>query len=1466
MKNKVCYDVIKRTGEDIKSRAFSIDDFLDVIKTHLISYEMFVTEAKDLPEVVKNAFFNNYTELYNSKDEQLKQYSRKLFESKIGRKGDAPIFNRRLFNFNNKNVPMFDVYINRRTDFLIKPSGGIIHNENKNSEEGMIFIRCYNYRVIHGKNLSEFVDISTKLHADYGLIDSQMRAIPWFLDEWINNSWLHLNETEYTYVMSPLLHHCLKIYDKMLLLSKQKYGYFMPGLLKNAVDASFNDARILMGMNEKYKTINNIFVRVVPSIKIKDINGVTEFSRFFNPYSTDEMSNAYSYTDVVSSGSGKDGRNKISTDDYKQALIAMGLNNFIFTKEENTNNGLFAWVNPAFIPILNEVGLLESDLGTLNNHMIKIDYKTGQYVTALNGKTDPVKMIGPKDKLKRSKKGNQRFKLSNSRTFLYDIDDSITRNVTKGIDNTDYFFHRNVNYMSNSKELSINSYARNALVAFVSSDLELPTVKDMVAMNTDELSKFMFSLRGVSCEGFFNKQFLQQLMVVPRTERLKCLLTETSPEFRYLIENFKEFLNKRIENNDREQFVVRQYMNCECTGKIINGQCKTCNNPRPITGELLNEYWVNFAKEFEYVTIRGLKISEDGIDLNLDYSIRLANSRFKCEELSKLVPVQTAQQDIGYVTHLRLGDIDLANISVPLDGIYFGLGGFKSNTNGIPFTVLRAYNALKGEIKYSSEDCVDKTDLVNEFLNDFKKSIVKTKIFNKETNRYETREIEAWVGIVALSPTEVSQEFSKSRSEEEKNLSKASYAMNNLLGFDELNAEFSKANNIVIRKNDKLYRELTKVAYIYNSVSFMNAVTDFQRSMGHMQMLMTKHIPNVTKLFMNNDKYFDTGLSKKLNYVQMITYDEYNLIIQTHPLFTNPKFENGFFIYASLSEDKQLIQKYGNDGLGNSLRTIYFPKREVLKTMFEVIGDNSIRMTDLLRAFFGVFETLSVSKLSGGRLVSKDGSKQQTYNMVISHVLKAVNNQMFNKEGLVNQITNIAVPRQMSKLLTDIHCPMDIAIQANDYQYKKAVDKILRLRYPEKTEQEFIDGWEVEWSNETREYVTLGWCWLEDVYVEVIRHPIIIAKGNLSIKKMWSTHKANIEYKKMYNRSFTEMHPGTKGIYLYSPFVVAMLEGDTDGDIIFLVVPESIEAHNAMINVFNSIKDWAFFKPNSDNEIFRMIRDTYFVPTMKYLLDEASNLNFKLDKLEIGYSTIGFDDSFAANFEASSNKENIGMLTVSLWYVTYFLDFYLYNFESLSKRYKLPEITKKNKYEILFIFQYLLAQQNGVRAMKDSGHYGKITYESLIKDTSFSDDQPTARELFKELVEEYKQENAKESIEIDFTDSVDKLFMIFDRMFISNQVGHGWGFSRDVDGKVFHYKDSKWSDRDDQVRGWYDRTGYHDPLFLDFESSFILINGRNYKTFINKFSYEDLLKTLSFKNKPHLTNPLLSYYYDIFTK
>jgi hypothetical protein len=607
----------------------------------------------------------------------------------------------------------------------------------------------------------------------------------------------------------------------------------------------------------------------------------------------------------------------------------------------------------------------------------------------------------------------------------------------------------------------------------------------------------------------------------------------------------------------------------------------------------------------------------------------------------------------------------------------------------------------------------------------------------------------------------------------------------------------------------------------------------------------------------------------------MCIRDRYVYIIENYPLFNNKIFEKGFIINSSLALTKEQAAHYNT--LGNVYHTVYFPKKEILLNMFEVIGDNNVRINDLLNAYIGVFETLAVSKLgtaigsddrSGIHLINKNDPRiRHGFKTLNGKILNAVNGLLFDKDGILNQITNIAVPRMMSKQLTDIDCPFDVAIIANNFEYQRNVSKIFKSLYPDR-EQDWTTP---EIDKEGNSIVEAGWCWTEDVYGFCVREPNLFSKQNLNVKVLWSSYKADIEYKKKLGVSFHAKHPGTRGIYLNPVFVAFNLEGDVDGDTIFVGVPYTVDCQNELLNVFNKIKNMAYFDKNNEDEKAKLVRETYLVPSLVYLLSEAENLNFQLDILSIGYSSISFSESIRANFDASKNKENIGYLTVSLWYVTYFIDFYMFNYNRLAmKGYNIPELTSEDQYELLFIFQYLLAQQNGVRAMKDVGAYGKITINSLIEDKEFSDNEPKARALLENLIREYKEENAKEEIFIDFSDSLKKLYKIFDELFISKGKFKGFGYMVSPEGVTFSFKSSRWTygEKDNSKRStiYVNCTDRYDSFFIDFHACFLLINGRDPDPFIAKFGYDKTLQSLEFKNKVHLHSPLLSFAKDVFIK
>lgn len=1512
---KIYHDVLSQSPDDpndFNSRFFTPKDFLEILRTSFMSWNSFKKTAGKVCDgpAELSYMISNVKHFWRraGKQGQASFDSKKLSvlgdivlnENKLAY---SNLFKYKVLNFQGADQPMFDFYVNKRSNLYLNKQHEdvIISHENNNIEEGMIIIRVINYVKRGEAYHQDYIDINTKIHADLGVYDPQMRSIPWFIDQWVNENELRF-DSDKVYVMSPLLHHALRIYDKILILCKQKTAFVSPFLLQQAIDATFNDARIVAGMNDKYKSINNSFIRFIPTLELNEGYSKIYCSRFFDYTKQQNPLAIFSYADVVSGGSGSSGSNKMTTDDYEIGIFSMKLFDIGFTKEENTNNGLFAWVNPDFIDLVNShpSSLIVSDMSVLNNHIISLDHEKQVYKTSVNGKIDK---NNPKYNTPRKwnavvKKWNARNKHNNSRTFLFDdrdldkdlLDVAAFRNpekrsrskIVKTIDNTDFYFLRNVNYMANSKVLESNNYARNALVAFVSSDVWVPgndEIGKVLKMSTVELDKFFYSLRGVACEGFFNKPFLSQNMLVYRTERLKMAVEDTNPSFQIMVRNKDEYVNKVYPNDHRKSgdFLVRNYYDCKCTGKIVDGQCKSCGNPRPIDlTDPQADYWVNYRNGFTSVKLLDIRVVEDGINVYLEYSIPLANSRFKCEELTKSVPVETDQDDLGYVRQLNLGDFSISNINVPLDGVYFGLGGFKTKTNGIPFTVLRLYNALKGDIKYSSQDCIDSTDEVNEFFKDFKKSVIVTKMYDPESNSYVRKQVEAWVGMVALSPTEVSQEFNKSRSEEEKSFNKANYGLYNSLGFDDLNRALAAESNRVVDQYSDYKDELFKIAAIHSSMmpTLSSDSPKFVVQMAQRHADLVQNCVDLTPDYYRGDKAFNVMDFKKYSQRSYINRADYQNLLENYPLFKDHKFAKGFIINCNLylnSQQQGLMKK-----LGYATQTIYFPSREVLKAMFEIIGDNNIRISDLLGAYIGVFESLAVCKLANGfdgvnqvqrsLLVNKFGdSTTMMFHQINGKILKAVNDELFYKEGLLNRLTNIAVPRIMSKQLTDIDCPYDVAIVTSDGEYKKIATKYFRNKYPDR---EITD---VDWHYdfEDGEYKNVGWCWQEDIYCATIREPNLFSKQNLNIKLMWSKYKADLYYKEKLGTYFHVKHPGTKGIYLNPVFVAFNLEGDVDGDNIFLAIPQSVHAQLEMAKVFELIKDMKFFDKENPETIPKYVRDTYFVPSLKYLIDEAENLNFELDKLEIGYSEVKYHESLRANFQASRDKENVGLLTVSLWYITYFLDYYMYNYSIFKTRYNVPELTNRNKYEILFVFQYLLAQQNGVRAMKDDGSFGKLTYDSLVLDTKFQNGT-AARSLLGTLLLEYKADNAALGVHIDFDDSISKLFQIFDLMFINHDPEEnefrGFGFVKDDQGKVFDYKSKRWANiiRDSKYgkkNDYYvDCSKRYDPIyFVDFNSVFLLINGRDPSKFIENFGYERMLGALEFKTKEYLHSPLLEF-------
>jgi hypothetical protein len=1473
---KLYYDVLSQEGTEFVSKFFTVKDFLDILENNLMSYRDFRNEVSNISDVQSRDYIiNNINELYQGhfSSNNLADLDKVIFNEK--RHKFTHLFSQKILNFEKYKKPIFNYYINGVTPLRVDTQDDdeqVVFDPS--FEKGNVIIRVYNYTKDKTLIKSSFKDEDTCLNIEGGIHDNQNRVLPWVVDQWINQEELKL-DIDSLYIISPLLSLALRTYDKMLLLCKTKTSFVKPYLLHNAITASFNDARIVVGMNLRYKTINNSFIRIVPNIIRKNKEGEYSISRFFNYVYSNKGRDVFSYADVITGGSGKSGSNKIKIKDYKSAILSLNIEEILFTKEENTSNGLYSWINVDFTKVLNLYGkTILADLGVLSNHMVHVDYVNKQYKIAMNGPTKIVMDLSKESGL--NKKINQRLKLNNSRTFSFDEEDEINKKmirknlivndlITKDMNDTDYFFHRNVNYMSNSKELEIDNYIRNGLIAFISNEIDELSESDLMNMSEEDRAKYYYSLRGIACEGFFTSNFLEQRMLADRTERLKVVLDETVDSFKDLVASPDSYKFVKFENNDNSQFLVQNYLECKCSGKIVNDKCNKCNDPIALdTNDLKSSYWVDFKKDFDFVQIVDIKIVEDGINVYLKYSIPLANSRIKCEELSKNVAVQTSQQDVGYIVDLNCGDIHVENVKIPLDVTYFGLGGFKSGTNGFGFTALRLYNALKNKIHVSSSDCINDEEKVNEFLKDFKKSIVQVPMYNKETNRYEIRKVEAWIGLIALSPTEISQEFNKSKSEEDKSFSKANYSLYNSLGLSYFNEILAQENHIVVSKMDDLRLELIKIAKIHNSFRPEGKDTLKQLELRKKHEALIAGVPNLTSEYYvsNNDLFFTKGFERYSLKTHM-KMKEFEYLLNNFPLFSNPKFEHGFIIDCSFESSSDSV-KHRSADIGDVQHSIYFPTRKILKSMFERVGDDFIRINPVLIKYINIFETLSVSKYGQGGtygtsrtfLVGKTNGKKVNFNTINGDLLKEAANELFYKEGILNQSSNIALPRIMSKQLTDIECPYSVAIVANDKNYKDVVSKILHNLEP---------GIEQDWSNN-------GDAWFKDVYCLAIREPVLFLKQNLNVLRMWSRRKANKEYKEKLGITFDQKHPETKGIYLNPVFVVKDQEGDVDGDNIFLAVPKSIEAQQAMVAIHELIKDNAFYNNgNNDNEKIKSFSENYIVSSYTYLLKEAKSLNFKLDVLSIGYSTLSFKKSFLANVEAAENKMSVGILTTSLWYITYFLDFYIYNYDNFKSRYSIPEITNKEKEQILFVFQYLLAQQNGVRAMKDEAAYGLITVDSLITNSEIDD--KFARVLLLTLIEDHRKDNLKCNVQIDFSDAIVKLFKIFDNFFVSSKNGKGFGYTTDYntnDSKPFRYTDYRWTNGEAKADQYgristdhIDCSRLYDPVFIDFESMFLLVNGRDPKKFVDKFGYEKLLECLDYANKSYLHSPLFSLSKDI---
>ena len=1329
------------------------------------------------------------------------------------------LFKIRLWNFNKFGKKIFEYFVNTTdsaeytTDF----------------DEGAIIIKLRNQ-----SRSSETINlIDTKVNINSGIVIRKDTDLAWVVDEALskkikqdlNDQGIGKANDNMIYLMSPLMRHAMCIFDKLRNLSKQKKTYIYPKYLRDAVNATFNDARIVE-MGERYMVANTQFIRAVPILTGTANKGEMYGTRFFDPTSDFDVTTGYSYADITSGGSGK---NKVTLDDYYMMAIQLEIHEIVFTQEMNTNKGLFSWSDRNFIAIKQDYekthGFVEGDkIETFKHHLyyddgIQLLLAYAKYY--LSG-TDCKKII-------------QRIKLLNSKSYE--------------LLNKDAFFESKsgLRFLRNENFLRFNSYtpkeldwACNALVAIVENDIEV--VKDYETyrkMSYEEQEQYHLTLDGVSCELFLNKKFLDNLIIVPRTTKLACSEEEFAPEFKEAIEKVKN--GERVIFKRDSNFLAYKHAQCmECKTRLLfvndNYFCSYCNmNIEDVKATDIR--WADMSKDFISVEIKEIKKDIDGYNLYVDYHVKFGEVRFVSEDLIKGVGVHTNQDYIGYVPKLvvpnLVGGEDYVFNNVAVDAKIIGYNCLKGKDRSLPYGCMRLANAVNGIEIFNGETAVKNPEDFKEFLDKFKKQDIVLKVYNPRTKQYDFKTHKAWIGIIPLKATEVAQEYNQVKSDSDlRKFSKMNYSLYNILGLIELSKALEEENRI--RMSNSITNELLKIR------ESLLLEKD--------QVTVNEDLRNLTDLYRNNADLFRMFEAKSFAYKDFLNREEYHEL-KNFPLFKKPEFEKGFYLnllYEVIVDKKPTYKAY----------QLRFPERKFLLSLIDDLGGGRVKLSPILNAYLGVFENLCTAFIDNtpGRypiLRDKNGIRSPVaYWRIQNRLLEAIDEELEGKEGEFVINTSINTYAIASKQVSCIRLPYNATVVANDRNYKVIMSKVFKSLFPDRVQDWDCEPIKNEYGNITG-YTKLGWCWTEEYYTIAHRDPIVMAKQNQNIMRMYSKHAANIMYLEKWGEAFSTLHPGSKAIYINSVFMVADVESDVDGDYLALLITVKPETQKIMKEAYLKIKDMAYYHDNDSFEA-QMLNKYYSYTRFNYLVEEASNLVVKLpEKLTLEYEGVDEKGEWTswfkhqslteANFEASRNKMDIGVLTTSLWQVVHLFNYLeAYKEENALLYPKLVLPTEEEKYAIMFIFEYLLLQRNGVRAMKAESNFGKITFNALMKNSvikvkSFVNNEAGntteiyAFDLFQQMLDDYKKESGQDlSFVIPVLQNIKHNFMI------SNGKGTGGGFAQGPNGIAFI------GDKDKYGKLLVSNFPI-DPRYKDFLGLFYTIHGTSNKAFVSQFGEVALL-------------------------
>lgn len=756
-------------------------------------------------------------------------------------------------------------------------------------------------------------------------------------------------------------------------------------------------------------------------------------------------------------------------------------------------------------------------------------------------------------------------------------------------------------------------------------------------------------------------------------------------------------------------------------------------------------------------------------------------------------------------------------------------------------------------------------------------------VWDSEQKKFVDKISHMYVGISALNATEISQEFNTIYTLENPR----KISLNNSyhlyqLGFHTL--------------NEKLYAQNYKSYYQGFAKDSHTSEIDLEL----LRILGTLLLP-----LKNNDEYCEND-DEMFRYVQdldakrnsenkigklsisdfsqlkdsrvaitnWLSYAEYKKIEKSHPMFNLEKFINGTYGYFTFSN---WVMTKGHSGVKHPVRVeerycLRFPSAKLMHYLLDISANGlKVRLNEIYTAFLNLFETISTSSYdeqSNGIMPALKSNQKKSFVTLsaINQLKKAILNHFLTKKGAFAQNLAINLPAIGAKQTASALIPEFTIVIGDDRDYKRVISDVLTGLYPDRTQD-----WRISYGNDGYDYI--GWCWTADVYALAHRDPVIWSGQNFPCIA-WSRHKANIELKKLTGQSYDELFPGCKSISINSAQMVKDQESDVDGDWLCAIFPYMQDTVFLIKEYIEEAKDNGFYKDESyyvpilaalneepilnqekisRYENYKLFSNMTRNVKFSYLMGEAESLYHSYsDKLvyDLTNSKVSLRQEVVALLEGTEAKKDIGFLTNSCTMMTLTTNLLKKSIENDPTRFTFV-ITNEDETAITFIFQYLLLQRNGVRAVKADGSFGKLTFNAIITNSyirTLTDNDPVykpARDLFRQLLNEYDDEcgtNLKKYYKV--------VIDICDKFMISDQPDWGGGYIRKALDKPDSYG------RMEIIQ--LDRNGKNiSPWFRDFLGLFHLIVGSSYTTFARIHGEDAIFKGVY--NETLLKIPMLKY-------